>query len=167
MRRRATDDRVDQRDQRRVCSVAIATNSGDANYIRITATVTGPIADDDVTMCGGRPATLFGTAGDDVLTGRARRDVVVAFGGNDTIRGGLNNDTICGGAGADRIRGGAGDDSISGGAGNDTLVGDAGNDTLNSRDGRRETVSCGTGRQDRVIADRIDRLVACEIVRRG
>ena len=74
------------------------------------------------------------------------------------------------------LKGLAGDDCLAGDAGNDTLRGDAGvdrfaggagNDTINSRDQRRETVSCGPGRRDRVTADRVDRVVGCEIVRRG
>jgi Tol biopolymer transport system component len=42
----------------------------------------------------------------------------------------------------------------------------AGNDYINARDGRRETIDCGAGR-DTVIADRIDRLLNCEVVRYG
>jgi hypothetical protein len=41
----------------------------------------------------------------------------------------------------------------------------AGNDTIHARNGRRDTIDCGAGR-DTVWADRIDRLAHCEIVRR-
>lgn len=41
------------------------------------------------------------------------------------------------------------------------------NDLISSRDERIETVDCGTSRFDRVIADRIDRLLGCELVRLG
>ena len=126
----ATDDVIDQRDVDRVCSVATVTTSSDTNYNAVSATITGTIADDDVTVCGGRPATLFGTAGNDVLTGTAGPDVIVALGGNDAIRGGGGDDTICGGAGADTIRGGAGNDTVPGDLGNNTIRGGAGNDVL-------------------------------------
>ncbi|HYD23824.1 MAG TPA: Ig-like domain-containing protein [Croceibacterium sp.] len=49
---------------------------------------------------------------------------------NDTIYGTSGNDTLSGGNGVDTIHGGDGDDIISGGNGVDTLFGDAGNDKL-------------------------------------
>jgi Tol biopolymer transport system component len=42
----------------------------------------------------------------------------------------------------------------------------AGADHVNARDGRRETIDCGAGR-DTVVADRVDRLRNCEVVRYG
>ena len=45
------------------------------------------------------------------------------------------------------------------------LRGGSGRDTITSRDGVRETVNCGSGR-DSVLADRTDRLTGCERVRR-
>ncbi len=120
-----------------------------------------------MTLCAGRLATLIGTPGTDALVGTARPDVIAALGGNDTIGGGGDNDTVCSGPGADTIRGGAGNDTLNGGPGTDRFYGGPGNDTINSRDPCRETVDCGLGRQDRVTADRVDRLVSCEIARRG
>jgi uncharacterized repeat protein (TIGR01451 family) len=81
-------------------------------------------------MCAGRPATMVGTAGDDVLTGTAGQDVIVAGRGNDTISGLGGSDTICARAGNDTIRGGAGDDTIGGGGGTDSLGGNGGNDII-------------------------------------
>jgi Tol biopolymer transport system component len=79
---------------------------------------------------GPRPAgcTIWGTTGHDLLTGTAGRDV------------------ICGGSGDDRIRG-------SGGA--DVLLGGSGGDTLLARDGRRDVVDGGLGR-DGAQVDRAD-----------
>ena len=59
--------------------------------------------------------------------------------------------------------GGAG---LTAGKGVDKLVGGAGNDVINSRDGKQERVRCGKGKRDRVKADRTDKLVGCEKVKR-
>jgi lysophospholipase L1-like esterase len=94
-------------------------------------------------------AAVVGTPWADLLLGRA---------GNDVIRG-L--------AGRDRLFGRGGNDALRGGPGRDRLIGGPGNDVLWSRDGRRDFVLCGTGR-DRVLADRLDRLSeSCESVRRA
>ncbi|MCA1587134.1 MAG: hypothetical protein LC744_00150 [Chloroflexi bacterium] len=72
-----------------------------------------------------------------------------------------------GGSGNDRINGGSGNDRLFGGANIDNFSGGSGNDVISARDGRRDTVNCGTGR-DRVTADRRDRVSRnCERVRRG
>jgi dipeptidyl aminopeptidase/acylaminoacyl peptidase len=47
----------------------------------------------------------------------------------------------------------------------DVILGFAGNDRIHANDGHTDRVSCGPGR-DTVWADRIDRLTACEVVRR-
>jgi Ca2+-binding RTX toxin-like protein len=93
--------------------------------------------------------------------------VLIGVGGADCLTGGTGNDTLAGGPSNDRLAGDAGNDTLRGDSGTDRFAGGAGEDTINSRDGRRETVSCGMGRRDRVTADRVDQLVGCEIVRRG
>ena len=100
---------------------------------------------------------LLGLAGDDVLIGRA---------GDDCLSGGRGNDRLRGLPGDDRLDGGHGKDALNGGRGKDTLGGGSGNDIIDSRDGRRETVRCGKGSNDRVRADRSDKLIGCEHVRR-
>lgn len=80
--------------------------------------------------CGGRRATIVGTAGADRLIGTSGADVISGLGGGDVISGRGGNDLLCGGAGRDRITGGAGDDRLWGGLGGDTLRGSAGNDRL-------------------------------------
>ena len=41
-------------------------------------------------------------------------------------------------------------------------------DVILARDGRRDTISCGTGKPDRVVADRADRVAGdCESISRG
>jgi Ca2+-binding RTX toxin-like protein len=106
-----------------------------------------------------------GTAGRDTLTGAAFGDRLRGLAGNDVLAGLAGDDCLSGGAGNDRLRGGAGNDRLSGGAGNDRLRGGAGNDRINARDGRRETVRCGGGK-DRVSADRSDRTIGCERIAR-
>ena len=82
-------------------------------------------------------------------------DRLVGTAGADTLYGLGGADTILGLAGNDLLDGGAGNDTLIGGPGRDTLFGRSGNDVLSVRDGRRDRVSCGPGR-DRVIADRLD-----------
>ena len=66
-----------------------------------------------------RPNFVFGTFGDDVLTGTDGRDYVFSFFGDDEISTGAGNDVIVAGFGNDIINAGAGDDRIYGGFGFD------------------------------------------------
>jgi Ca2+-binding RTX toxin-like protein len=101
-----------------------------------------------------------------VQIGGAEPDRLTGLSLGDWLRGLGGNDTLAGRAGDDCLSGGAGNDALNGGPGNDRFDAGPGDDTVNARDGRSETVNCGPGRQDRVIADRTDRLVGCETVRR-
>jgi hemolysin type calcium-binding protein len=98
------------------------------------------------------PRTLRGTAANDVLVGTPGDDVIYGFGGNDVIYGRGGNDVVVGGAGRDRL---------TGGRGRDDLYGKSGNDTLWARDGARDTVRGGRGR-DAGRADRRDRVRSLE-----
>src|SRR5215211_1857760 len=86
--------------------------------------------------CGGKTATIVGTAGNDVLLGTDGADVIVGLDGNDRIRGGRGRDVICGGSGRDRLSGGRSGDRIAGGRGNDRIGGGSGNDRLSGNSGR-------------------------------
>src|ERR1700754_2929845 len=77
-------------------------------------TVLAP-ASADAVMCGGQPATMVGTADDDVLVGTPGPDVIAGLEGDDEIRGRDGDDRICGDDGADVISGGRGDDRLHGG----------------------------------------------------
>ena len=101
---------------------------------------------------------LRGLGGNDVLAASPATTACPAAPATTPSPAAPGNDTLAGGARQRHAHGRPGTDRFAGGAGNDTI---------NSRDQRRETVSCGTGRRDRVTADRVDRLVGCEIVRRG
>ncbi len=103
------------------------------------------------------PRTRSGTAGPDRLTGTALGDTLYGLGGNDVLLGLGGNDVLFGGRG---------NDLLVGGPGRDRLYGGPGNDTLRARDGLRDVVDCGPGR-DTAIVDRIDRVSGCERVQRS
>lgn len=107
------------------------------------------------TTAGGR---LFGLRGNDRITGGA---------GDDCLIGGPGNDRLSGGSGRDGLSGGPGNDRLHGGRGTDRFLGGSGNDGITARDGERETVNCGSGR-DTVTVDRADRVSRdCErVIRR-
>ena len=75
--------------------------------------------------------TVYGSSGNDVLTGHASfADVLYGEAGDDTLDGQGGNDLLDGGEGNDQLYGRDGDDVIYGGAGNDQLFGGAGINTL-------------------------------------
>ena len=114
----------------------------------------------------GSAATVRGSSGSDVLRGTQRADRLVGLGGRDVLRGLGGNDRLAGGAGDDRLYGDAGNDRVDGGRGIDRFFGGAGNDLVLARDGVRDVVKCGAGR-DRVLADVADRVSSdCESVSR-
>ena len=97
---------------------------------------------------------MKGGPGNDQFLGAERRD---------RVRGGGDDDTVQGFLGGDRIRGGPGNDTLDGGGGRDRLVGGRGNDEIEARDGKRDRIRCGRGR-DSVMVDSKDRLSGCEQV---
>ena len=124
----------------------------------------------DVLLGGVGADRLFGSEGNDALTGGRGRDKLIGGSGADILRGGSGRDWLFAGPGADRaeggrgadvLAGGDGADRMAGGAGRDKIMGGAGNDTIDARDGERDVVLCGPGR-DRVRADAADRQVSCE-----
>jgi hypothetical protein len=100
--------------------------------------------------------TRRGTRHADRLAGGKGADVLIGLAGDDVLRGG---------AGADRLDGGAGDDRLIGGAGRDVLLGGRGRDRLEARDGTRDVIRCGSGR-DVAVVDRRDAATGCERVLR-
>ncbi|HEU0024681.1 MAG TPA: hypothetical protein VFQ12_08625 [Thermoleophilaceae bacterium] len=136
---------------------------------------------EDVVRGGLGDDRVFGRSGDDVLSGNSGSDRVSAGGGDDKVFGRSGDDGVSGNSGDDRVSGGsgddrvfgrsgddgvsgnAGDDRVFGGSGRDRLFGRAGDDRIHSRDGVRDLVYCGPGR-DTAIADREDLLRGCERV---
>lgn len=126
---------------------------------------------------------FVGTDGPDRIVGTVRRDQVIAGAGDDVIRGGggfnrlegwwgdddiasgSGNDVVQGGPGRDRIRTGDGWDLVSLGPGADRAATGRSRDVVDAADGEGDLVDCGPGR-DSIRADRFDRLVSCELVRR-
>jgi dienelactone hydrolase len=99
-----------------------------------------------------------GTSGDDRLLGTNQGDRLIAGKGADVAKGRAGKDCISGKGGRDRLTGGKDKDKINGGKGGDRIF---------ARDGARDVVKCGKGR-DRVKADRKDRVSAsCERVATG
>jgi hypothetical protein len=104
--------------------------------------------------------------GDDYGGFQRAGDVIYGLGGNDSLRAYTGADCVYGGRGNDRIAGMDGADLLSGGPGRDDIGAGEGDDRILVRDGKRDTVRCGGGR-DTVKADEFDRLAECEHVLRG
>ena len=115
------------------------------------AIATGTPADAATHSCGGLPATIVGTPGDDVIAGTEGADVIVALAGRDIIRGHGGNDVICGGPGADRIFGGGGHDTVWGNGGNDRIKAELGRDEI--RGGNGNDVVAGQAGADVLFGD--------------
>ena len=96
-------------------------------------------ADRDTTLC-------LKTGGWTEITGTERKDEIYGTKGHDIILGDGGDDVIYAGAGNDEIDGGHGRDRIQAGPGNDVIY---------SRDGQRDTIDCGSGK-DVVVADTVD-----------
>ena len=116
---------------------------------------------------------LSGTARSDVLRGLDGSDRLSGRGGRDRLFGGPGRDRLSGGGGADLLSGGPNADRLTGGSGADELRGGTGPDAIKARDGRRDRISCGSGR-DRATVDVRDVIVdataarphgRCEVVR--
>jgi hypothetical protein len=114
---------------------------------------------------GPRADRLNGGAGSDAIHGRAGNDRIRGLGGNDCLFGEGGNDDVRGGPGRDAVNGGKGSDQLYGGTGRDTMQGGLGRDRIFAVDRTRDVIVCGRGR-DTVRADRVDRLLGCELVRR-
>jgi len=151
----------------------------------LAETLKGTAGDDTIVGTEGQDV-IHARAGNDVIRALAGLDRVHAGGGNDTveggdshdlIRGGDGNDNLSGGDGPDRIFAGQGVDKVDGGDGDDnlwalarkdvqgeddatgdSLSGGAGDDRFHTRDGEKDTIDCGDGR-DRVLADYRDEVL--------
>jgi hypothetical protein len=90
---------------------------------------------------------------------------VVGSNGPDTIYGTGRADRIDGRGGNDQLLGLGGADVLTGGPGSDRILAGFGNDSVRLRDGRRDVVDCGPGR-DTAVVDAADTVRRCETVRR-
>jgi Ca2+-binding RTX toxin-like protein len=127
--------------------------------------VAGGTGDDIIEGSGGRDR-LSGQAGDDRLRGEQGNDRAAGGSGRDILTGHTGRDLLSGGSGDDDLNGSSGNDSLTGDEGEDAVDGGSGNDMIRARDGQRDRIRCGSGR-DRVSADRDDRVhTDCEHVSR-
>lgn len=109
--------------------------------------------------CLGKPATISGSGGGDVLTGTAGADVIVARGGADRIEARGGDDLICAGSGPDLARGGGGEDRLRGQGGQDRLFGEGGDDDL-AGGANRDLCRGGAGRNTIFSCESGDKLPA-------
>lgn len=122
-------------------------------------------------MLSGLVVVLLALAGADVAQdttlGGPGGDALDGSSGGERLLGRSGDDHLRGFAGDDLLFGGAGGDTINGGPGRDALIGGAGDDRLEARDGERDYLNCGTGR-DVALVDQEDRVArGCEVVRRS
>jgi hypothetical protein len=153
-----------------VANVEQTDSDGDGAGDACDSTPNGPVSGPALACAN----LVVGTSGADVLTGTAAGDRLRGLGGRDRLTGGDGDDCLVGGRGRDRLGGGAGNDKLTGGSGRDALTGgpglnayDAGGgrDRVDARNGVKETVRCGKGR-DRARLDADDVARRCERVSR-
>jgi Ca2+-binding RTX toxin-like protein len=97
--------------------------------------------------------TVTGSGRADELEGTPGPDVICAFGGNDVIRGRGGDDVIYAGSGKDKITPGGGKDTVSAGPGNDRI---------SARDGKRDRIDGGRGRDRATIDRKLDKVTRVE-----
>ncbi|HGH5978916.1 TPA: hypothetical protein ACJI8J_002305, partial [Kluyvera georgiana] len=92
-----------------------------ASYQRVSITLDDQtLSMDDLTAMG---FPVYGTDGNDTLSGWNNGDTLYGYAGNDSLNGNNGNDTLDGGTGNDKLSGGSGDDTyvFNKGHGQDTV----------------------------------------------
>jgi Ca2+-binding RTX toxin-like protein len=107
------------------------------------------LANDGMTGQDGPGVNGAGVAGDNVHS-----DV-------EEVYGSSGDDTLTGNAGFNALDGNPGNDTIDGGGGQDFLVGDRGDDVIQARDEAQDVVECDAG-NDTATTDNIDVVSECE-----
>jgi Ca2+-binding RTX toxin-like protein len=114
-------------------------------------------------------AVFDGGAGADLLDALGNPGpsmFAVGGSGNDTLVASPSGAILEGGRGRDRLFGGHAFDLIAPGAGADLVKARGGGDLLQvGRDGARDRIDCGSGRDSVSRPDRFDRLRSCESVK--
>lgn len=116
------------------------------------------------------PDHLIGTGGADLIKGKGANDRLEGRGGPDTIKGQGGFDVLKGQRGPDVLLGGPGGAKEVGGPGRDEFnsidgkpVGGEGRTIVRARDGTRDVIDCGAGKNDVAYVDRAeDGVVDCE-----
>jgi Ca2+-binding RTX toxin-like protein len=118
-----------------------------------------------------QPARIYGSGGDDTLTGGRGKDRIYGGSGDDVIEGGNARDVLYGEDGADQLFGQKGNDYMDGGDDNDTLTGGAGidrllggrgNDRFNMADGEPDSANGNSGIDSANADDVLDDLTSVE-----
>jgi Ca2+-binding RTX toxin-like protein len=104
---------------------------------------------------------VWGTPGDDVLTGGNYPQVLMGLGGDDTLRAGTQGDCLVGGDGDDKLYGDNAKDVLLGGAGNDLLNGGNSPDYLDGGEGD-DGLDGGNGPDTCIGGGGDDTIVNCE-----
>ena len=145
--------------------VAVLTTGGGQTYASYSDSVVlsgnhvgaGVWAPDPPAACGplsGYSGVVYGTTGDDTLTGGSHPQIIMGLGGNDVIHGGNGGDCLVGGDGNDRLLGENAKDILIGGDGDDYLDGGNGKDFLDGGPGTGDVCLGGNGN---------DTYVDCEV----
>jgi hypothetical protein len=103
-------------------------------------------------------ASDYGGTTESVVYGGPGADFLFAGEAGSRLIGGLGDDRLIGGAGRDMISGGGGKDTIRGGLRSDELRGGARADTFYARDGYRDRVFGGKGRDSAHVDRLLDRV---------
>jgi len=123
----------------------------------------------NLVLCGGSPATIAGTSGDDVIYGTTHADVINAQGGADEVHARAGNDKVCGADGGDTLIGGDDADEIHGDFASDDLFGGRGSDFMDGgSDKGGDDDLCDGGKPTRPDHPRSDpdrALFTCERIR--
>ncbi|MGN6578352.1 MAG: hypothetical protein ACTHKG_21965 [Nocardioides sp.] len=104
---------------------------------------------------------VYGTPGDDVLSGGKHPQVLMGLGGNDVLRAGTQGDCLVGGPGNDELHGNNAKDILLGGTGDDLLNGGNGADYLDGGDGD-DDLDGGNGPDSCIGGGGDDTIVNCE-----
>jgi len=107
-------------------------------------------------------ATRYGTNGDDLMYGTNNADKMYGRSGSDLMYGLAGDDLMYGGYGDDYVYGRDGNDNLYDRHGYDEISGGKGNDYINVKDGKRDRIWCGPGR-DSFTTDSIDVVRDCEV----
>lgn len=109
---------------------------------------------------------IFAQSGANLVWGGAGDDLLVGADSNDALYGSTGNDQLRGRGGRDILFSDVGKDTLNPGAGRDVVHAGAGADLIKARDGSRDVIRCGPGR-DRARVDALDRTFGCETVKRA
>jgi len=123
---------------------------------------------------------IYGGAGADDLGGKEGVDYIFGQPGNDRMHGGRGRDTIDGGRGTDTAWGDEGKDDLTaefkhykassiqaaeakGGRKPDKLLGGDGKDTIRAKNGKRDIIRGGPGRDKAYVDPRVDKVTGVEV----